>query len=256
MEPSEKTKEVSYKRWKIDSEKARKPFIADHIKLFLASDLARPKTFSEIWHYMEEGGKKKRKICSKLSLVVYLDGLMERGRVVKVPYAKKRFKYALSDWRDFHELGKKLKGMFTLDGHVDDFMQDVRKGRLDEVEVYNKLLLYLTNLEVRQFESMTWLIKNVESKPLLIYILFDAIFRELLPQASTLAFLLIMVCRRNEKYREVVGNVMEILAMQKERSRRELLTVVTETEFKVIKQLNDELDAVKKEVDNLLKKRH
>lgn len=203
---------MSYRKWDIDSDRIKKPIIKKFILQFLASDFARPKKFSEIWKFMS-----RRKICTKITLCVYLEGLEKKDLIKKIKEHKKdkRFVYVLSDWKKHREYMKEyekrmIRDVKKLAKEVDKTIKGIEKGVLTETEVHDYVFCMLTDFEYRQFQGFNLLLLN---KPIALFVT-PSLIEDFIAIPFNLRVQLLWVCF--EKYPKATMDAIELLRKNKE----------------------------------------
>lgn len=221
-------KEASYKKWNIDSDRIKKPMIKNFILLFLASDFAKPKKFSEIWKFVDDG-----KICTKITLCVYLDGLEKNGVIKKLKRKRKEkdkeikrvlYDYALSNWDKLDGLKRDLikrlghECMHAIEGkEIDSLIKDIKKGKLGEDIVKGQILYQLSSLEKTQFELVVRFFEVLDTDMLAGYVTYPFVLRNLALVPYALMITLLLECYTNEKYLKVTKEAIDIFRKRKEK---------------------------------------
>lgn len=200
---------MSYKKWEIDSDRIKKPTIRNFILQYLAQDFAKPKRFSEIWNFVRD-----RKICTKITLCVYLEGLEKDGIIQRIEKGKKHVEYVLSDrnfWKNFQKkYDKKMKAdVQYIQKKINELIKKIEKGELTEEIVKGHILYQLTAFEDRQLEGITNLLM---SPPITIFVA-PSLIEDFIVIPYNLKVQLIWACY--EKYPKVTMEAIKLLRKYK-----------------------------------------
>lgn len=149
--PRKSVKHRTVRKWKPSN-----PDIRNSIFQVLAQDFAKPKRASEIWDFIHE-----KKVCSKITLWVYLEGLKEEGLILKKSEKeKKKVTYALANADHWKELQRKYTKVMKANlkqmrKDTTTLIKRIRKGHEREAAVRGHVLYQLTAVERRQLEGIT-----------------------------------------------------------------------------------------------------
>lgn len=148
------------RKWKPSS-----PTIKNAIFQVLAKDFAKPKRFNEIWEHIRE-----RKVCTKTTLWVYLEGLEKIGLIRKDKKNPQHSEYFLADKEHWEESQKDyekkmVRNVKQLRKNVDKAIKGIEKGLLSEDEVYKFVFYMLTHFEARQFQGFEHLLRGKPITP-------------------------------------------------------------------------------------------
>ena len=152
-------KAPTIRRWKAES-----PTIKAEIFRLLAQDFAEPKSFTEL---------RDKRFCAPNTLFVYLEKMLKREEIVRVPVERKskgkairaRYNYALPDWEKFAKDKKKYdkrlkraeKGSRKV---VDRMIKLLKSGKLGDNEVFTLVYCTLLDFELKQLQGFDLLLKG------------------------------------------------------------------------------------------------
>jgi hypothetical protein len=184
-------------------------------------DYASPKHFSRIWEYL-----KRNRICAKNAFWVYLDGLVEKGLVIKVKAERKtklkhgekprkdRFLYALADWKKHHEFQRKYEEVMRADlkriqKAVDKMVAGIEKGLLEEDEITDFVIGMLTDFEYRQLLGFDVLLRSKGASAFVA----PSLIEDFIVIPYNLRIQLLWLC--NEKYPKAIEAAVRELVKRK-----------------------------------------
>jgi hypothetical protein len=165
MPKGKKRDKPQIKRWK-----AENPIIKTGIFRILAQDLAKPKTFTELWADLYSNNV----LGTKNTLLVYLEKMRERKEIVRIPIKRKtkikegverkqRYAYALPDWKEKgkkEEYDKKLRKEAKRSQMVIHRMiKLLESGILSDHQVWTLVYCTLLDFELKQLEGFDLLLR-------------------------------------------------------------------------------------------------
>jgi len=170
---------------------------------------------------------KQNKVCSKITVWVYLEGLEKEVGLIK-KFGKEELEeeckkddryayvYALLDWKKHREFQKKyektmVSNVKKLQKEVDKTIKGIEKGVLTEKEVYDYVFCMLTDFEARQFQGFDLLLVGKPIAPFVAPSLIEDFIR--IPY--NLETQLLWVCF--DKYPEATREAIDLLKKNKKR---------------------------------------
>jgi hypothetical protein len=162
MPKGKKREKPQIKRWS-----AENPVIKAGIFQLLAQDFAKPKSFTKLWKHVKDN-----KICTKNTLVVYLEKMLETKEIVPVrtkmkvkKIKRQRYNYALPDWKEWakekSEYDKRLNTEAKRSRKVvHEMIRLLKSGELNDNEVFTLVYCTLLDFELKQLQGFDLLFKS------------------------------------------------------------------------------------------------
>lgn len=197
---------VKYVKWN-----ARNEVIKNGIKQVLALDFAKAKSFTEIWNYVDQ-----KSICTKITLCVYLEGMLKDGEIRRINQEKKKRKlYVLADQKLWIRMQEKYEKRMRFDvkrmqRETSKIIKKIESGEItrEMIEVY--VLFSLTAFEKRQLNGIDLLLKGNQIEA----IISPAIVEDFMTTPFNLMAQLIWISY--EKYSKETMQAIDLLKKHKE----------------------------------------